>query len=78
MRLAWIPEVPGLPLYRIAVPVHEGKAGERLNLLTADTHLAMQFETEEACRQWIALNPYPGFMAAQHGFLTKMDVSSPE
>jgi hypothetical protein len=64
----WIPEHPQLPLYRARVPGREGKVGERLNLLTASVHEALQFPTEAACRAWLAANPWPKFVAREHGF----------
>jgi hypothetical protein len=69
MKLVWIPEHPRVPLYRAKTPTHEGKVGERLNLLTSDVNQALHFQTEQECQVWLQANPYPFFVAREHGFV---------
>ena len=76
MQFFWVPEHPSIPLYRARVPTAEGKMGERLNLLTNAVNIALQFNTQEECEAWIAQNPYPVFVAREHGVYDPEDSST--
>jgi len=69
VRFAWIPEHPRQPLYMAREPYRTGKIGEHLWLITSNACEALQFETKEACEAWIQANPYPMFVATEHGFI---------
>ena len=68
VRFVWIPEHPRQPLYMAREPYRTGKIGEHLWLITSNACEALQFETKEACEAWIQANPYPMFVAVEHGF----------
>lgn len=76
MVLRWIPEVPGIALYRARVPERTGKLGEVEWLVTASAWDALWFATRTECEAWIAANPHPVFVAREHGFIRPQHVEA--
>lgn len=59
----WIPEAPDFP----------GLYATNKGLSTRNADAARKFDTKEECTEWCNMNPYPKYVAREHGFCTGIE-----